>query len=643
MIPRALRTRTWEWASVLFLLALYYVLATSAAKQKGPAFDEPGHLVSGWNIWSQHDFRLDPGNGDFPKRWAAIPLLFSPPVSDWKTDPMWRAGLQHPLGFHFLFGSGNDPGSLLAQGRGMIALLGVLLGLLIYFSARQIFGVGGGLIALALFTFSPAMLANGALVTADLPIALALFAATWFAWRLLQRLTPLRIVLSLAATSLLIPTKLSGLAIVPIGLILIAVRQRRTPRVPWRVLIALGAAHAACAWAAIWASYDFRYLARRDPADTTVSIGVSSPPGKLAAPSAVFRLCARFHLLPEGFLAGTENLAGGTQTRLAFKNGDWRVGGWHSFFSYTLWVKTPTALWILIALGAGVWAARRGAQSTEPFSVYELSPHLVLLTCYGAIIVVQNLNIGHRHALPLYPPLFVLAGSASLAWSIKSQWPRWGAILLLGWLVWDSWAIRPDYGAYFTELSGGAATGYRHLVDSSLDWGMDLPGLKRWLDVHNPEDREPVYLAYFGTGSPDYYGIRSQRLPGFVDWRRPGYFPLGPGIYAISATLLESDVPPTFGPWNPTYEQLYQRAAHDAEEWAQGQSDPKLKAQLLRRQPEAAWTAHLVDLDHLRFGRLCAWLRQRRPPDAMVGYSILIWRLSSEDLQAALTAPPTPA
>ena len=40
----------------------------------------------------------------------------------------------------------------------------------------------------------------------------------------------------------------------------------------------------------------------------------------------------------------------------------------------------------------------------------------------------------------------------------------------------------------------------------------------------------------------------------------------------------------------------------------------------------------------LRFARLCSYLR-RRDPDDHVGYSILIYRLNGNDLDAALNEP----
>ena len=44
--------------------------------------------------------------------------------------------------------------------------------------------------------------------------------------------------------------------------------------------------------------------------------------------------------------------------------------------------------------------------------------------------------------------------------------------------------------------------------------------------------------------------------------------------------------------------------------------------------------------DRLRLARLCKYL-QARPPEAYAGYSILIFRLTAEDLRAALDAPVT--
>jgi len=122
------------------------------------------------------------------------------------------------------------------------------------------------------------------------------------------------------------------------------------------------------------------------------------------------------------------------------------------------------------------------------------------------------MDIGHRHILPTYGPVFVLAGAAA-AW-FTSRWKpaRVLPVLLVVAMAAESLMVRPDYLAYFNQLAGGPSQGYKHLVDSSLDWGQDLPALKQHLDhlaaASGPET--PVYLSYFGSASPDYYGLHLQ-------------------------------------------------------------------------------------------------------------------------------------
>ena len=63
--------------------------------------------------------------------------------------------------------------------------------------------------------------------------------------------------------------------------------------------------------------------------------------------------------------------------------------------------------------------------------------------------------------------------------------------------------VRPHYLAYFNESVGGPANGYKHLVDSSLDWGQDLPELKAWTNRLPYDETRPAnfYLAYFRAGA----------------------------------------------------------------------------------------------------------------------------------------------
>jgi hypothetical protein len=650
------------WTAVAGLLVLYLFMALSAAQQKGTAFDEGLHLAAGYNSWLHHDFRFDPANGDFVKRWAALPLLVARPAFPARADPAWREGDIYTVGFKFFFESGNDPAMLLAQGRAMVALLGAGLGLLVFACARQLFGDRGGLLALTLFVFCPHLLAHGAIISTDLALSLTLLASTWCIWRLLHAVTWGRLLLSLAALGLLLLSKMSAALIVPIAGVMLAVRLVGGAPLVWRlgperILTTRGrqtacwaglmVMHAACGWAALWAGYNFKYSARADPADPGLAFfAYRSDAAPSSGPmAAIIDRCRRSHLLPEGYLYGVESFLMLNEERPSFMNGHWKLGGWRTFFPYAFLVKTPPALFLLLPLGLAGWWRRRhqpppdaGANPAPP--LYAATPFLALLAVYGAAAIAQNLNIGHRHILPLYPSLYILAGSAALPWPGRAIGARIAAALLTLWFVFDSIAIRPHYLAYFNAFAGGPAQGYRHLVDSSLDWGMDLPGLKRWLAARNPGDRQPFYLAYFGTDSPEHAGIRSRRLPGVPDWSQRPLSPLKPGLYAISATLLESVCPKTFGPWNRVFEGAYQETLANLKTFDRLAGDPARRAAVLEKYPQAFWDAQCAMFDHLRFGRLCAWLRARRPPDDNIGYSILVWQLSEADLQAALSGPP---
>src|SRR5947207_14523398 len=63
----------------ILLAALHAALAITAAIEKSPTFDEPTHLAAGYSYWLKNDYRLDPENGNWPARWAALSLhMFRP-------------------------------------------------------------------------------------------------------------------------------------------------------------------------------------------------------------------------------------------------------------------------------------------------------------------------------------------------------------------------------------------------------------------------------------------------------------------------------------------------------------------------------------------------------------------------------------
>ena len=657
------------WAGVIGLLVAYAAITLTASLHKGLSFDEGEEIAIGYNLWLRHDFRMEAANGDLVKRWATLPLLVSKPHFPGTDDPFWQRGESYPVAFQFFFQCGNQPENLLLAARAMTVILGVATGLLVFFCSREIFGDAGGLVSLALFAFSRNMLAFGGLVSTEMSVCLALTGSTWFIWLLLHRITWSRLLGSLMFVALLVLSKPTALLIVPITAILVTVtmiagrplefqlgvrRAIRSRAAQAGIFGAITLIHACVAWGALWADYDFRYAASPRPSDPMIQFE-TEPVVDPISPEArtILRWSRRTHFLPQGYLHGVRLLLGSNDERQAFMDGRWKLGGWRSFFPRAFWLKSSIAFPLLVLLGFGSWWWLRrqdrvlppdppGSPGRHPApSFFSAIPFTTLIGVYMAAAIIQNINIGHRHILPIYPAIIVLMGSLGLAWAIRAVWVRAIVSLALVWIVVMTCWSYPDYLAYFNPAAGGSAQGYKHLVDSSLDWGMDLPGLRHWLDQHNPGNQEPLFLAYFGTDNPYYYGIKCRLLPCNPDWHRRDPILLTPGLYAISATLLQSVGTVTFGPWNRRYEQLYQDGLKHLDVFkrmAGGQFPSRGGA--LAGLPYAAWLRRYRDFDALRFARLCAWLRHHRDPDGDAGHSILIWNLDAAELNDALHGPP---
>ena len=145
-----------------------------------------------------------------------------------------------------------------------------------------------------------------------------------------------------------------------------------------------------------------------------------------------------------------------------------------------------------------------------------------------------------------------------------------------------------------------------------------------------------MYLSYFGTARPEYYGIRANELAGVIDRQPPQPpEPLGAGVYCVSATMLD-----VLGSmfWRPETESDYQAALKNIMIFARASENEQTKVALMRQTGEEYWKKTFVAFDQMRMGRLAAFLRHREP-DAMVGYTILIYRLTDAEVAQALYGP----
>ena len=367
----------------------------------------------------------------------------------------------------------------------------------------------------------------------------------------------------------------------------------------------------ALAWLVVWAFYGFRFYAAPYGG---LSLGAGIPHSGLWA----FMLKCR--IAPESFIMGLWDVFHKLTFRDGFLNGDYSINGWWYFFPFCFAVKTPEPVLIIVCLTVPVLLYHR-----HDAVLFKMHPLWVFVILYMAFAMASGINIGHRHLLPVYPALFVLAGAVPYFWG-RILWIKYLMVACVLMLAVQSLWIWPHYLSYFNMVSGGPTQGFERLADSSLDWGQDLPALKKWQDGR--EDKSlPVYLSYFGTALPGHFGIQAIKIAP-NNLFEPGIPALEPGWYCISATHLRQLYTGVLGPWSQPLENKYQALAHIVNDLRLGQI----------ASPSPSQAAVIAKFKRARFARLCHVLSRRRP-DAMAGYSICIYKVDEKELGKALFEP----
>jgi 4-amino-4-deoxy-L-arabinose transferase-like glycosyltransferase len=509
------------FAFVGYLLVIFILVSVSSFVQKSPTNDEPLHLFAGYSYLKWHDFRTNPEHPPLAKMWAALPLLALNITDPRPGRPHWnlmvenrRIAQEVRIDRDMFFD--NDAKTLFFFAKLQMIGLAVLLGLFVYLWSKELFGVEAALAALFLFALDPNILAHSNIVHTDVPFATFAFIATYFFWRYLKRANWPNLLFFCLCSGLAAVTKYSYPALLIIWLILGTLRIFQpapqidafaAPRIiasrRGKTLLTGGAILAAgfVTYLFIWAVYGFRFNAVPDgSAHFDMDSVISSE--SFFRPLVLF--ATDHHLFPEAWIYGQLYVLTNLH-RMAYLFGEPSPEGSWTYFLVAFAVKTPLPTLILLAIGCWMIIRRRVDGTRFRFV---LIPALL----YFAFAVIARINIGVRHILFVYPFLFVFAGAVvTKIWRSKAMYKRTGLMLLAGWYVAGCFWIYPHYLAYFNEVIGGPKNGHNVLVNSNIDWGQDLPGLKKWMDANKVKK---IRLLYAGALEPEYYGIDAEYLPG---------------------------------------------------------------------------------------------------------------------------------
>jgi 4-amino-4-deoxy-L-arabinose transferase-like glycosyltransferase len=362
--------------------------------------------------------------------------------------------------------------------------------------ACRLYGDAGGMVALCLTAFCPNLLAFGGIATTDMVVTFFVALSMVATRLLLERPTLARAAAVGACVGLACITKFSGLLLVAV-----------VPALAWRQVRLLPVA--AFAWLA------------------TVAVGYAGdrmfePIGSFPLESESLKTIAAWIPaatpvpLPYWFVKGFDLQLADTGYE-AYALGQFNTEGFWFYYFLCLATKLAEPV-IVLAVAAGMigrWPIMRA----------EIPVVLLIVAGMTAASLAGHKNVGIRYVLFLVP--FLAIWAARIVQARSWRLPAVRAVVYAGclWMAGTACAYWPHYIPYFNSFCGGPTLGHRYLLDSNLDWGQDLIGLRQYMET---EQIPEVGLAYFGRIRPELYGIKY----------RPIREMTAPGCIAISANLL---------------------------------------------------------------------------------------------------------
>jgi hypothetical protein len=470
----------------LFALQSLWFIGTQSL-----TYDEPAHIIAGFEAWQQGKFEHWNDHPPLGRLWLTLPIARA------EAEFVWQ---QLPSGFVVTMMK-PGPEWIAWHTRPMNTLLGVALGLALWFAARMLFSEGAANVALALFAFTPSLIAHFSVATTDGIGTLFIFLVAFqlVRWRKNQRATE-TVLLGLALGGLLLSKFYAPpMVALAVGLMLVLGPSGLLPPSRWNwkpMLLAL-----TVALVTVWAGYFF-HVSHLKIGDGQVIATYPNRPVKVLATKSRVNIAL---LVPAGeFFEGLREVAlSNHRGRPAWFLGKlYPTGGIKLYYPVAIALKWPAILLVLLAASLLLGIRKTSAAPGD----------LLLMSLFAVVYLLFALqskyDIGERHILPLYPFALLVAGGI---WE-HTRRKRAGVALLLVALVFgaaDVLRYAPDYLAYFNVFVS-PQNSWRLLTDSNLDWGQGLITVRSYEQQHTGE---VTHLAYFGSVDPALYGIRALPLP----------------------------------------------------------------------------------------------------------------------------------
>ena len=518
-----------EWHLIIAgaMLAAMFGLSLGAMVGDSAIVDEVAHVPAAYSYLHYGDYRLNPEHPPLIKDLAGLPLQFMnlkfpDENAAWTTD----VNGQWETGWTFLYHIGNDADAILFWARLPILLLAIAFGIVLYRFCYRRWGKAVALLTLFFYAFSPNLIAHSHYVTTDLGASVFMFLALVAFVRYAERSTRVNLFLLTLALAFAQLAKFSAVLLFPFlgiaSLILVALHVRKSERTARLKTLTGGLILASLLSVLIvWVAYIPHTAAMPQDVQDRLIRGALYDPAATPIVNVlttindvpIFKPLAQYAL---GISMVFSRIAGGNIT---YFNGQISNQGFWLYFPELFLMKTQIALLILgvvSLIGGGMILRRNHTVTLASAIVTSWRRHQMEWTLgtfaifYFAISVSGNLNLGIRHILPIYVPLFVLVAIGTVVIARKlSSTARWQVptaitlAILIPWYAVSTILAYPFYTSYFNELTGGGAGAGRYFSDSNVDWGQDMLRLKDYVESHPEIER--IAVDYFGGAIPQYY------------------------------------------------------------------------------------------------------------------------------------------
>ncbi len=531
----------WPQLIVLALLAVMAINLLTVIKRKSLTADEVVHIPAGYYHLVAGNYTLNNEHPPLVKIWAALPLLFlqpnEPPIAEPGKENSYAR--THAVDGDFWTMNAPEFETISFWTRLPMIVLTLVLGWLIFLFTKELSNPRAGVLAVALYSLEPTVLAHGRIVHTDLPAALAYFLFVLALYRY-HRVRSFRSALIVGmVTGVALVTKFSLVIVGPIFAVAMGAWILRAPSHGF----ARGrmVRHALVAGLVALAIINLAYRFQRQPiipADLAW-IAARTPEYAQAIVSGIHGLS---FLFPTYYLFGIYNVALHNHSGHAtFLLGRYSDLGWWYYFPVAFALKTTVAF-LGLAIASILWSLWRLVVRRDGQLLFLLAP----IAAYLVISLTSSINIGIRHFLPVYPFLFVLGALLldRLFYALKWRYLA-GVIIATLFAAMGLEAARayPDYVSYFNQLRGDQPR-WRLLSDSNVEWGDDVKEAAAYLRARG-ETRVSGALSagwltfrFFGVDYVDVLPPRPKEI-------RTNYIVLGASFLNGSTVPGNAELPET--------------------------------------------------------------------------------------------------